>query len=671
MKFFKRNKGAAMVSVLIAITFIGILSTSLMFMAYMNYLTKATRHKSTDNFYTAEFALDELATSLQQIAANAPDIATAKTDMAAAIDPNGDGQWHDNAGTIVTTLMPHASKDALLALTCTVSGNEYSTSGQFEMNGVQVKATGVPGTSRDGYESTIGTDLSVNFSTASGGPLDIYDFSLICDAPYNGAGGDTFFNGCVYLQGVSGNAVYPHQDALIVEDGMTAFLGKRNIINGDVTVKKGGVLNVVGDFQVNGKITVEAGGAVIGSGDFHVRDGIIGSSTYYVQDGINRSADSSLHWENLPDNTIPGGTAETSTYVPGRCQQVFFVGTFAGTTPSPHGGEFQLIEYNEGAGVAAWQMQSATYRASISCNIVATYPSGSSDYNTYAGMNAGGWWNPYDSIPQPPVPSVAGHWEVTSAGAQGLTTMLFAKTIPIRLQNGSGWVSLGKMSDATVFNNMAKLPGTPGGYIVNGSGGTTYTSKDYTDKFGGKAENLLLMNYCTKPMTLKGTFFNSTMLSEVAVDRDDRSLPVYLQKMDKKIYDKILDSYYVEYCNGSGSGLANNWASAPYFSLDSSGNLGSARAVNTGSEAPLFPSSALASLTASNTLTYKDPNSDVPGHPAKERTAEATSTNVNMLKMKNFLVDDTAGAIGRVFNCLGDDPNNDESQISYQDWYKL
>ena len=40
------------------------------------------------------------------------------------------------------------------------------------------------------------------------------------------------------------------------------------------------------------------------------------------------------------------------------------------------------------------------------------------------------------------------------------------------------------------------------------------------------------------------------MLSEVKVGRDDRSLPVYLQKMDKKIYDKILDS--VRYSRGIG-----------------------------------------------------------------------------------------------------------------------
>jgi hypothetical protein len=42
-----------------------------------------------------------------------------------------------------------------------------------------------------------------------------------------------------------------------------------------------------------------------------------------------------------------------------------------------------------------------------------------------------------------------------------------------------------------------------------------------------------------------------------------------------------------------------------------------------------------------------------------------------MLKMKSFLVDDTADAIGRVFNCLGNAPDNKESQIAYEDWYKL
>ncbi len=669
MKFFKKNKGAAMVSVLIAITFIGILSTSLMFMAYMNYLTKATRHKSTDNFYTAEFGLDELATSLQEIAANSPDIATAKADMAAAIDPNGDGKWSDNASTIVSTLMPHANKDAKIVLAYNgVSGNEYSTSGQFEMNGVEVKAIGYNGTPREGYESTIGTNLSVNFSSATGGPLDIYDFSLICDSPYDGSGGDTFFNGCVYLQGVSGNAVYTHKDALVVSDGMTSFLGKRNIINGDITVKKGGVLNVVGDFQVNGKITVEQGGAVIGSGNFHVKNGITGTSTYFVQDGINRNPDSSLHWENLPDNTIPGGTAEVSTYVPGRCQQVFFVGSY-NPSGAPYGGSFQLIEYNDGADISAWQMQNATHRASISANVIATYAEGTTDYENYRTKHPS-WWGNYDAIPDPPVNTLAGHWEVTGAGSQGLTTMLFAKTVPLRLADGSGWVSLGRCTDSTVYNNMAKLPGTPGGYIVNGTGGTTYTANDYVTKFGGKAENLLLFNFTNDTMKLKGTFFNSTMLSENPVIRDDRSLPVYLQKMDKKVYDRILNSYYVEYL-GNGTGLANNWSSANYYKLDDSGNLGTARAVNTGSEAPLFPDSPLATLTAANTLTYKDPNSNHGANPAMERTAEATSSNVNMLKMKSFLVDDTANTIGQVFNCLGNAPDNQESQVAYEDWYKL
>jgi hypothetical protein len=88
-------------------------------------------------------------------------------------------------------------------------------------------------------------------------------------------------------------------------------------------------------------------------------------------------------------------------------------------------------------------------------------------------------------------------------------------------------------------------------------------------------------------MTLKGTFFDSTMLSEVTVTSDDRSLPVYLQKMDKAIYNKILDSYYIQF---SSDGKANNWASADYRELDGSGVLGGSIAVNQGDKAPLFPS---------------------------------------------------------------------------------
>ena len=74
----------------------------------------------------------------------------------------------------------------------------------------------------------------------------------------------------------------------------------------------------------------------------------------------------------------------------------------------------------------------------------------------------------------------AAYTEVGTDGAQGLTKKLFAKTVPLRLGDGSGWVSLdGMRTDATIYNNMVKFSGTPGGYIVNGTGGTNYDSANY------------------------------------------------------------------------------------------------------------------------------------------------------------------------------------------------
>lgn len=60
------NKGAALVMVIIAIAFIGMLVGMILYMAYCNYLMKANDTKAKDNFYTAEYALDVINAGLQQ-----------------------------------------------------------------------------------------------------------------------------------------------------------------------------------------------------------------------------------------------------------------------------------------------------------------------------------------------------------------------------------------------------------------------------------------------------------------------------------------------------------------------------------------------------------------------------------------------------------------------------
>ena len=107
-----KNKGAAMISVLVATVFIAIIATTLLYMAYLNYLTKAVRNASNDNFYTCEYALDDLATSLQQIAAetNSPSDAISQLRLNCVGTAGSTSGRYDNAK--VTSLIKLASQVA-------------------------------------------------------------------------------------------------------------------------------------------------------------------------------------------------------------------------------------------------------------------------------------------------------------------------------------------------------------------------------------------------------------------------------------------------------------------------------------------------------------------------------------------------------------------------------
>ena len=58
------NKGSAMVVVIIAMAFIGILASVLMYMSLLNYQMKVNNLKAKDNFYSAETVLDEVRTAM-------------------------------------------------------------------------------------------------------------------------------------------------------------------------------------------------------------------------------------------------------------------------------------------------------------------------------------------------------------------------------------------------------------------------------------------------------------------------------------------------------------------------------------------------------------------------------------------------------------------------------
>lgn len=61
----RKNKGSAMIVVIMAMAFIGILASVLMYMSMLNYQMKVNNLKAKDNFYSAETVLDEIRVGMQ------------------------------------------------------------------------------------------------------------------------------------------------------------------------------------------------------------------------------------------------------------------------------------------------------------------------------------------------------------------------------------------------------------------------------------------------------------------------------------------------------------------------------------------------------------------------------------------------------------------------------
>lgn len=62
----KKNQGFSLITVILAVSFIGILSMLMLYLAVSNFFMKTTDLKGKDSFYTAERALEEIRTGLEQ-----------------------------------------------------------------------------------------------------------------------------------------------------------------------------------------------------------------------------------------------------------------------------------------------------------------------------------------------------------------------------------------------------------------------------------------------------------------------------------------------------------------------------------------------------------------------------------------------------------------------------
>lgn len=270
------NKGIAMVTVLIAIAFMAVLSTSLAYMAYMNYLTKVLRHSATDNFYSDEFALDELSSSLQEIAAdsNPASVEQAKKDLRDKTTFGGAGTdlEYDPAKLKDLIIAAGYDRNASVVNIDVTALNPGTKNYSEEANAVTYKGVVIKATDVNGYESTITTDIKIKFQAKPKGRYDVNDFSVISDSFVSGDGkaGGVVFSGCTYTRDSKGLGY-----AFLLDYGgrNVSFLGDFNIIDGNFVLNDNTAAYVSGEMIIDGDIKIGknsmlvVGGSVTYSGN--------------------------------------------------------------------------------------------------------------------------------------------------------------------------------------------------------------------------------------------------------------------------------------------------------------------------------------------------------------------------------------------------------------------
>lgn len=305
----RNNKGVAMVTVLIAVMFVGMLATSLAYMSYNNYLTKSTRWTAENNFYYDEFALDELTcvirdeafTKSEQLYAAAAEDAkpdkmtdyikelakTAGVPTGPAGTPgvetgnyssNFTGEW--NPDTFNQFFQNHSVTATQTGVTIKVEVSDLPgrTEPIYQRKRKEIRFKNVKITTTDakGFTSVIHTDIVIP-SESSSSNIKVNDFSLISDNRLDWEqGGVCHFGGNLFC--IDNAKSNNHTGtALTVGGGAQMTLGgKKSLIVGNVVVKGQSKLFLYNDVTITGTVQVEAGSRVEFNGTGCIIGGISG-----------------------------------------------------------------------------------------------------------------------------------------------------------------------------------------------------------------------------------------------------------------------------------------------------------------------------------------------------------------------------------------------------------
>lgn len=350
-----KNKGAALVAVLIGVLFITILASSLLYMSTMNYQMKGMRYSSTDNFYTAEFAMEDMLAQLRQKTEMHVDTVTTLAELKEILDPqivdghkvfneqklrnlihisgtdydgnsNGPVVVEGLAGVKVSTIYreKHADDSPWKDYGAYTYDTYEETAEGIILHGVKITVTtmtpegmGQPLTEDNArkyanYESSISFDLEFAFpkyaTTKSG---SVSDFSILSDTPVLVGGGNHVFTGSLYAR-ANGNTTIGATNAFKVgSKAVCTVAGSFAFFQGNLVVEDGGTLFISGNCYVNGNVRLGAKSTLYVAGNLKVRGSITDKSRLRAT-GDATPNDTSVDWDHFDDKYADGLAAKVA-----------------------------------------------------------------------------------------------------------------------------------------------------------------------------------------------------------------------------------------------------------------------------------------------------------------------------------------------------------------------
>lgn len=307
-KWFKDNRGAALISVMIAVAFISILASTLLYMSYSNYKMKVVNYESKVNFYGTEHDLTVMSTGIRNEVATASDPLKALQDAVGFVSLDAAGNGRYNPSKLANIVYPtYGATSTETNVTLLVDENRQYDSGNpnaytvayhTDVPGASVAnylvdTTSEPGitkvtlkgikltqTSLDGgYVNTITTDMvfRVKKVTSTSDAGGIGKFSVLSDngvsTPDNVQATRIEMYGNVFLGPMGGNYAYTGTGAInpggkdaLVLTGNSSFVayGDYMVVFGNIRLKDEALLQVIGgNLTVYGDIILESSTASV------------------------------------------------------------------------------------------------------------------------------------------------------------------------------------------------------------------------------------------------------------------------------------------------------------------------------------------------------------------------------------------------------------------------